>query len=273
MAIKTKFMALKFLSETEYNKIKLNIISEVYGKMKIGVQMYSLRNYAETEGIEKTFAAVSECGFECVEPVSGDYGIGCENVGKLMRKFGLVSYSIHLPYTVMQTRDELEKFQQIFGFDTAVIPYIEPRKFYDEGELKRIITGAAENALKLGLNLAYHNHNFEFERENALSELPNKFPALKLEPDVFWLTDAGREPLKFLRDNARNIALIHVKEYGENAQAPNPVVGEGKTDAKSILKFAKEQNHTSVILEYEKPCSDELTYLKSSLAYMREAIK
>ena len=49
MAIKTKFMALKFLSETKYNKVKLNKISEVYGKMKIGVQMYSLRNYAETK--------------------------------------------------------------------------------------------------------------------------------------------------------------------------------------------------------------------------------
>ncbi len=241
--------------------------------MKIGVQMYSLRNYANNEGIEKTFATVSECGFDCVEPIACDYGIGYENTGKLMRKFGLSSFSMHVPYAVTLNRDELEKFRQIFGFDTAVIPYIEPQKFYDCDELKKIIGGAIENATKLGLRLAYHNHNFEFERKNALSELPSKFPPLKLQPDVFWLKDAGLEPINFLRENAANIALIHVKEYGENAQSPCPIVGNGATDAKSVLRFAKEQKHESVILEYESPCTDEIEYLKKSLEFMREAIK
>lgn len=241
--------------------------------MKIGIQMFSLRNYIEKENIEKAFDEIEECGFDCIEPIYHDYGLGLENVGKLMRKHNLSAISAHIPAEILTQKDELKKMRDIFELETAVIPSLSREIFYDNNKLSAVLFPILHNADKLGLKVAYHNHNFEFKQPDALSDMPKKFPPLKLQPDVFWLKASGICPVEFLNKNKANIELIHLKEFGDDAKDFNPVVGSGTTDAENIIKFAVEQKHIGLILEFENPRSDEITYMRDSLKYIKEVVK
>ena len=86
------------------------------------------------------------------------------------------------------------------------------------------------------------------------------------------LKAAGKSPINFLRENAENIELLHIKEYGGSIDTPAPIVGSGYSDSAQALVFARDHGHKSVILEYEKPCEDDISYITKSIEFMRGAI-
>ena len=241
--------------------------------MEIGVQMYSLREYVKTRGLEKMLADIKNCGCDCIEPICDDYGIGYEKVGKLMRENGLHARSMHIQLKDILDKERLKMLRDVFELETAVVPWMSEEEFFDEENRNEALKKALENAQSLGMTLAYHNHNQEFKEAGALSSLPEKIPGLKLQPDIFWVKAAGHNPLDFVRDNIKNIGLLHIKEFGENVDAAAPVVGDGKTNAKEVLKFAKSNGCKLAILEYEKPCCDDIAYIEKSIRFMREALK
>ena len=241
--------------------------------MKIGVQMYSLREYIKTEGVKKALENIAECGADCIEPICDDYGVGYEEVARIMRENGLKAYSMHIDYNTVADKDKLARLRDAFGLKIAVIPWMDKEKFFDNEKRKELFGNALENANALGMVLAYHNHNFEFEKAGVFEALPGEIRGLKLQPDIFWLKAAGIEPLDFVRANRDNIALIHIKEFGENADAPAPIVGSGATNAGEVLRYMKSKGCEWAVLEYEKPCCDDIIYLKKSIDYMREAVK
>ena len=240
--------------------------------MKLGLQMYSLRHYIAEHGAENALSVVRDCGFDCIEPVCDEDVVSYETVGKWMRQRNLSSLSAHVAVNVLADKDALERMRDAFGFTTAVLPYLPPERFYDEAALKETLDTAAKNTQALQLRLAYHNHDFELRQPGALARLPIDYPAVKLQPDIFWLKAAGLDPLTFLRENADNVALVHLKEFASSAKEPNPVVGQGTTNAAAVLAFAQERGHDSIVLEYEQPCTDEVSYLRDSLRFMKEQL-
>lgn len=241
--------------------------------MKIGVQTYSLLSFSEREGADRTFKIIADAGFESVEPIYHDYGLGLKKVGEIMRSYGLTAPSSHVPPEILSNRAELEKMLEAFDFKHAVIPYIAPDIFYDGVRLSETICAALENAEKYSLTLSYHNHDFEFKGGDNLSLLPIKYPPLKLEADVFWLKAAGYEPIDFLEKNASVVSFVHMKEFGRDKTECSPIVGEGNTNAKKILEFAKREKHETVILEYEKIGGDTEEYLKKSYKFMAGTLR
>ena len=241
--------------------------------MQIGIQMYSLRGYIPKAGLEGTLRSVKEAGFDCVEPVCDDYGLGYENVGKILKKCGLSAPSMHVPYEVLTNKAQLEKLKDIFGLHTAVIPWMSKEIIQNSAKLCDMVALASENARALGLQLAYHNHAQEFENGNSPARLCKLCPDLKLQVEVFWEKAAGLNPVEFLKENAPSVWGVHMKEFGASVDSPAPVVGSGATNAKAILAFAKEQKHETITLEYEHVDVEEIEYIKKSLQFMRENLK
>lgn len=240
--------------------------------MLVGIQLYALRNLIQAEGIETAFARTRDCGYDCVEPYYADFGIGLSAVGDCMRRYGLQSLSAHVPYEILSDAEKLEEYRCAYGFTTAVLPSLPKDVFYDEEKLREVMETVLKTAQTHGLKIAYHNHDFEFERPDALTRLPRLYPPLKLQPDVFWLKAAGLDPLRFLEENADSIALIHLKEFASAVADPSPVAGDGTVGAREIIRFARKHRHESIVLEYEAPCEEELAYIGKSLAFIREVI-
>jgi sugar phosphate isomerase/epimerase len=84
-----------------------------------------------------------------------------------------------------------------------------------------------EQVKKAGLQLGYHNHNFEFKSYGSTTGYdefirltdPN---LVKLELDCGWMTVAGYDPVAYLTKYPERYRLLHIKDFHKALrQQPN----------------------------------------------------
>jgi sugar phosphate isomerase/epimerase len=119
---------------------------------------------------------------------------------------------------------------------------------------------------KLGLRLAYHNHNFEFapmgQTTGLTLLLQGTDPALvSFEMDAGWVVAAGADPAALLAKYPGRFSAMHVKDV-KAGSAPNfsfhmdPIeVGQGIIDWKDLLAKAYAANVRQFYVEQEPPFS------------------
>ena len=235
--------------------------------MKFAVQLYSLRDYIAEQGLEKALSAVAQAGFEGVE-TAGFYGKSAEELKPLFEKYNLTPFSAHVG--AEELRREIATIKAL-GIKCAVIPWLgfNGDLAYEEG--RRIIAEAAELASQNGLAIAYHNHAHEFlNGTDVVSDLARDIPALKLEPDVFWLAVAGIDAVPYLKKHRDRLIYLHIKELGEGAEGVNLVPGEGNAHLAAVLEYGKEIGLEWSILEAERLDMPVEEYLKRSYAFMKK---
>lgn len=235
--------------------------------MKFAVQLYSLRDYIQDYGLEQALSVVSDAGFEGVE-IAGFYGKSAEELRTLFEKYRLTPFSAHVG--AEELHREIGTLKAL-GVECAVIPWLgfNLDLSYEAG--RAVVAEAADFAAKNGLLLAYHNHAHEFKGgADILGDLARDIPALKLEPDVFWLAVAGIDAVSYLKENKERLIYLHIKELGGSAEDVNPVPGEGKSNLSAVLACGKEIGIEWSILEIEKLDLPVEEYLKRSYAYMKK---
>ncbi len=127
-----------------------------------------------------------------------------------------------------------------------------------------------EQTEKAGLQLGYHNHNFDFkpfgETTGYDEFLRLTDPELvKLELDCGWVTVAGKDPVAYLREYPQRYRLLHIKDFKKGftprtmlmGKGPNPPVptelGRGTIDYRPIFKAAHEAKVRAFFVEQEPP--------------------
>ncbi len=127
-----------------------------------------------------------------------------------------------------------------------------------------------EQIKKAGLQLGYHNHNFEFRRIGDTTGY-DEFLRLTdsnlvcLELDCGWMRVAGRDPVVYLTKFPKRYRLLHIKDFKRGftptttlmMDAPGgPVpteLGEGAIDYTRILEVARKGEIRSIFVEQEPP--------------------
>jgi len=108
---------------------------------------------------------------------------------------------------------------------------------------------------KAGLQLGYHNHNFEFRKigettgyDEFLRLTDPELVALQL--DCGWVAVAGHDPISYLEKYPRRYRLLHIKDFkkgftptttlmGDPSTAPVPTeLGRGGIDYSKVLAAA-----------------------------------
>jgi sugar phosphate isomerase/epimerase len=127
-----------------------------------------------------------------------------------------------------------------------------------------------EQIKKAGLQLGYHNHNFDFKPYGSTTGYdefirltdPN---LVKLELDCGWMTVAGHDPVKYLSKYQDRYRLLHIKDFKKGfkpttALAPgspdSPVpteLGRGAIDYRKILNVAAKGQIEALFVEQEPP--------------------
>ncbi len=126
-----------------------------------------------------------------------------------------------------------------------------------------------EQVKKAGLQLGYHNHNFEFKKYEGGVTGYDEFLRLtdpelvKLEMDCGWVTVAGHDPIAYLHKFPERYKLLHIKDFkrgftptsklgetGEGAPVPTEL-GRGGIDYSKIFAAAKHVDH--IFVEQEPP--------------------
>ena len=172
-------------------------------RKNIGIQLYTLRNEIKTD-VKATLKAVAEAGYQQVEP----FGFpNCRPMIEAANEFGLQLNSSHFNSDSVindDTGDDdfidtvLEKANDI-GLKHLVVPYLPEQFRTSLDDYKRVCENcnkAAEKSKKAGIQLAYHNHSFEFKSiedgKSGYDIMIEEFSSdMKFELDVF-LGRSGR---------------------------------------------------------------------------------
>lgn len=246
--------------------------------LPVAVQVYSVRDNAK-ENLRATLEQIKKIGYDGVE-FAGLYGNSPEDIKAMCAEIGLVPISAHVPYLDMVKDPEgvLSQYAAI-GCRFVAVPYLNEEyrpgqdKFAEVIENVKMLGAVAK---KLGMQLLYHNHDFEFMKldgKYALDILYDEVPAdlLKTELDVCWVNVGGEVPADYIRKYSGRAPVVHLKDfYGEKSEdmyeligidkaAPKRPgnfefrpVGSGVNDFPAILAAAEDAGAEWVVVEQDK---------------------
>ena len=201
--------------------------------LPVAIQVYSVRKDAEAD-LRGTLTALRDMGYDGVE-FAGLYGHSAAEVRELCRELGLVPISAHVPYVDMlkDPAGVLSQYAEI-GCKYAAVPYLSPEhrpgtpNFEYVVEFIGIIAKAAK---KLGIQLLYHNHDFEFIRldgKYALDILYDTVPAelLATALDTCWVNVGGEDPVAYIEKYSGRAPVVHLKDFfGEKSDDMYELIG------------------------------------------------
>jgi len=256
---------------------------------KLGLQLYSLHDEMAAD-LSGTLAEVADLGIRNVE-IYGLLGRAPEQFRAELDRHGLRAVGYHVQLDQLQHDvPGIVAQAKILGIGHVGVAWIKPAGAGpNEGITVRDVDVAATAfnqacpALKrAGLHVFYHLHGFEFRKDETGRTLLDRFLAetdpacVELQVDVFWVAQAGQDPVALLRRYPDRVKLLHLKDIrrgatlGEMAgHAPKEdfvALGDGTVDWPALLAAARQDGVEWYILEDES--ADVIPHLKRSLGYL-----
>lgn len=218
-----------------------------------GLALYTVREDMSKNAVE-TLKAVADAGYAYIEASGYNdgkfYGMEPGEFKKTLKEAGLEPISTHQGFETLDNIDQMIADVKAAGFKYFVIPVPPMGHFKSEndvmsmsGELEfltNVINTVGEKCRAVGLELLYHNHDFEFVK-NKDGIVPIEYflehtdpEVVNFEMDLFWVTKAGADPLTYFEKYPGRFKLWHVKDMdNEGKFAP---VGTGNIDFSRIVK-------------------------------------
>ncbi len=218
-----------------------------------GLALYTVRD-AMGEDAKATLRSVAETGYQNIEAAGyADgkyYGMSPEDFKAYVSELGLQPISTHQSSVTLDNAAVEMAHAKAAGFEYFVVPIPPMGLFkYDPATSSMSMTGGAKNLAEIldqlgekanaaGLQLLYHNHDFEFKKdadgivpidyllENCNAEWVN------FQMDLFWVTKAGADPLAYFEKYPGRFKMWHVKDM--DAEGKFAPVGTGTIDFSKI---------------------------------------
>ena len=280
--------------------------------LPIGLQLYTVGKEMDDDPVG-TSKAVAAAGYQQVE-LSPLAKTPAKELKKALDDVGLSNPSGHymLPELMSNLQEKIE-LAHLFGqeFMAVTVPWVaNPSRFQvDPGQgqmglFLAVIAGltlddwkwnaeqfnkVGEQIKKAGLQLAYHNHNFEWKSYGEVTGYDEFLrltdPGLvKLELDCGWATVAGQDPVAYLTKYPERYSLLHIKDFRKgftprtallerDPGAPVPTeLGRGAIDYRRIFAAAKKARIQALFVEQEPPFTEmtALEAIKVDFNYMKE---
>lgn len=248
--------------------------------MKLGLQLYSVREDLEKDFLG-TLKKVKEIGYEGGE-LAGLYGKTAKEVKEAFKEADLIPISAHVAYQdLIPNIEETVKIYNEIGCKYIVIPYLPENLRYGTDKYLDVVCDIrkiGEVCAKFGITLLYHNHDFEFAKNEdgnyVLDVLYEEIPEniLQTEIDTCWVNVAGENPCDYVRKYTGRAPVVHLKDfYGEKNKNMYKLIGidseekeventfefrplgYGKQDVQAIVDAAKDAGASWVIAEQDEP--------------------
>jgi sugar phosphate isomerase/epimerase len=248
----------------------------------IGLQLYTLRDtiVKDPKGVLKRVADFGIKELETFGYADGKiFGLDFTEFCKYVNGLGMNVVSGHYGLdklkgdTWQKAVDDAKKNGQKY----MVCPYIaEPqRKSIDD--YKKIcadLNAAGEVCNKSGIRFQYHNHAFEFETLDGqipfdvmLKDLDPK--KVGMEMDIFWVVNAGQDPIKYFQKYPGRFEQWHVKDMDKNDKNKNADVGTGAIDYKPIFAQAKLSGMKNWYIEQETYPGEPIDSVGASAKFLK----
>ncbi len=258
---------------------------------KLGLQLYSLHEELAAD-LPGTLSQIAGLGFKNVE-IYGLLGRTPEQFKAELDRVGLKAVGYHVQLAQLQGDvPGIIAQAKLLAIGHVGVAWIKPASAgADDGITAHDVDVAADAfnkacpALKsAGLHVFYHLHGFEFRNDETGRTLLDRFLAetdpscVELQVDVFWVAQAGQDPVALLRRYPDRIKLLHIKDIRKGAtigemagHAPKQdfvAMGEGTVDWPHLLSAAQQGGVEWYIVEDES--ADVIAQLKRTLRYLAD---
>jgi sugar phosphate isomerase/epimerase len=250
----------------------------------LALQLYSVRD-AVAKDLEGTLNRIAELGYKELEI----YGYNGKFFGKTAKEFksildkaGIKVVSSHhntgiamkAKGTLTDGWDKAVEDIHELGAPYMVCPYLFPdeRSVEHYKALPELLEKSANTAKAAGIQFAYHNHDFEFEKmEDTLvfDYLAAKTSAdlVKFELDLYWISKTGNDPVKYFEKYPGRFPLWHVKDM-EAGTKDITEVGNGTIDFDRVFAAREKAGLKHWFVEQDTSKRDMFESLKISRDYL-----
>jgi sugar phosphate isomerase/epimerase len=203
-------------------------------KMPIAYQLYCVR-YEMERDFAGTLKKVRELGYDGVE-FAGFFGKSAAEVKAILQDLNLAPVSSHVPLKFIQGNpDGTISYHKELGCPYIALPYLEEDDRPGATGFASVISSIFTFSLacrEAGIQLLYHNHDFEFKQVSGIYGLDFIYKAvpaelLKTEIDTCWVKYAGIDPISFLTSYKGRAPVVHIKDYvsDNSGRTPYALIG------------------------------------------------
>lgn len=243
---------------------------------QIGLQLFSIRQMAEKD-LHETLRRVKALGYDGVE-LAGLYGHDPEEVKKWLDDIGLECISAHVPWKDLseKTGETLDMYQKL-GCRYVAIPSIKEDYRSREGmeKLASQAVPVAEACRERGMTLLYHNHAFEYEKdENGDSLLSTLLQTAREELgaqlDLGWVLAAGEDPEEEIKKYEGRVPLLHMKDVETTDPVHFCPVGKGLLPVRALMRAAYQAETKWLIVEQDNEEPTTWNDVEYSIVFLKD---
>lgn len=265
-------------------------------KYKLGYQLFSIRDEMDKAPLE-TLKVLKKMGYQDFESYGyGNeedtfYGFPSKDLKKILEDMELSISSGHFgfaPY-LDKSDDELRKYvdqciigAKNLGMSYITWPWIAPEQRNIETFKKMVgkLNLIGEKVTAANLGFAYHNHGFEFEKDNGEYGydiiMKNTDPDLvKLQIDMYWVMHSSDfTPADLIKRQPGRFVMWHIKDMDKKTRDYTEL-GNGSIDYTKLLPDPTESGLEFYFIEQggnyahnsTKSAEDSATYFKKHLQH------
>jgi len=246
-------------------------VSNNYSQERFGgLTLYTVREEMKANPKE-VLKEIADMNYKFVEATGYDngkyYGMLPVDFKNYLNELGLVPVSTHQGGVTFDNVDKVIADVKAGGFKYFVIPIPPMGHFkYDNATrtmgmsddiefLTNFLNVVGKKCKEAGLELLYHNHDFEYKK-NSNGIVPIEYFLNNTDPeyvnfqmDLYWVTKAGADPVAYFEKYPDRFKMWHVKDMDKDGKfAP---VGRGTIDFARILKEKKLSGMEYYIVEQD----------------------
>jgi sugar phosphate isomerase/epimerase len=262
-------------------------------RYKLGLQLFTVRAPMRQD-VDGTLKRVAAIGYEEVETYGFDpdgmryYGLDAPAFAQRLKDLNIATPSGHydLNRYVNTSIDDLKRYmdrciQGARGLGQSYITW--PLIDADSRTIDRFkvvaerLNIAGEQARSAQLQVAYHNHDFEFVDQNGARGydiiMNETDPGLvKLQMDLYWVARASQTPHDLFRRAPGRFVMWHVKDIHPTSRDYTEI-GNGTIDFPSIWADASRAGLEHFFVEQGGNfASDPLTSVAHSAEYVKRVL-
>jgi sugar phosphate isomerase/epimerase len=251
---------------------------------KLGLQLWSLRAQL-TASLPAGMAEAKDLGFTMVES-AGTYGHSARELRQLADANGIKIVGAHIDYLRLQTdlKGAIADAKTL-GASYVIVAWVPHKGDFtvQQAHMAAANFTAWGAAMKAdGLKFGFHTHGYEFK---PLADGSSAFDVMMsqtdpnlvfCEMDVFWVVQAGVDPVKLLEKYPGRFKAFHIKDMKKGAptglyegHAPasdNVIVGQGVMDWPAIIAAGRKAGVEYSFIEDET--SDPIGNIPPSIKYL-----
>jgi sugar phosphate isomerase/epimerase len=243
----------------------------------VGIQLYTLRNemLADARG---TLEALAKLGYKELESARSTkgyyYGFSAKEIKQVTKDLGLNLRSGHVQIDEawQKTVDEAAESGQQYLICSSLPA--EGQNIDNYQRVAEIFNKSAEACKKANLIFGYHNHEYEFEKDNGqilydilLKETdPN---LVKMELDLGWVIVTGNDPVDYFEKYPDRFPLWHLKDMKKD-KAESTEFGKGRINIPQLFKNADKSGMKYFFVEQEEYAGKPFDSVKHNIDYLNK---